>query len=209
LATAEELWLGVFQRLCDATAHQFKGALNGVAVNLEVVRSRSLRGGGDADASALRPFAEAAAAELESVIQSAEAMLALARPARGPADVARITRDVAVLASRGEAGDAAETEDGQGRRLTVEKGVERLGTTSAPTSAARLAIAAVLLAALEASKDVVCSAVDEAAGPAIRVSCGERDGSRIALSDEVVSAAYSAGVHLDISESGATITFPT
>jgi hypothetical protein len=205
LATAEELWLGVFQRLCDATAHQFKGALNGVAVNLEVVRSRSGGGRGEAAASALRPFAEAAAAELESVIQSAEAILALARPPRGPADVARNTRDVAVLASRG----AAEAEDGGGRRLTVDKGVERLGTTSAPTSAARLAIAAVVLAAVEASKDVVCSAVDEAGGPAIRVSCGERDGSRFALSDEVVSAAYSAGVHLDISESGATITFPT
>lgn len=207
MATAEELWLGVFQRLCDATAHQFKGALNGVAVNLEVVRSRA--GRGEAGVSALQPFAEAAAAELESVIQSAEAMLALARPSRGPADVARITRDVAVLASRGGGAGAAEAAEGEGRRLTVDKGVERLGTTSAPTSAARLAIAAVLLAALEASKDVVCSAVDDAGGPGIRVSCGERDGSRIALSDEVVSAAYSAGVHLDISESGATITFPT
>jgi hypothetical protein len=203
LATAEELWLGVFQRLCDATAHQFKGALNGVALNLEVVRSRSGRSEGEA--SALRPFAEAAAAELESVIQSAEAMLALARPARGPADVGRITRDVAVLASRGSGSSEAE----KGRRLTVDKGVERLGTTSAPTSAARLAIAAVLLAAVEASNDVICSAVDGDAGPAIRVSRSERDGSRIALSDEVVSAAYSAGVHLDISESGATITFPT
>ena len=201
MATADELWLGVFQRLCDATAHQFKGALNGVAVNLEVVRSRSGRSEGEA--SALRPFAEAAAAELESVIQSAEAMLALARSPRGPANVARITRDVAVLASRG----AAEAEE-RGR-LTVDKGVERLGTTSAPASAARLAIAAVLLAAVEVSKDVVCSGVDEGGGPAVRVSLGERDGSRIALSDEVVSAAYSAGVHLDISESGATITFPT
>ncbi len=207
MATAEELWLGVFQRLCDATAHQFKGALNGVAVNLEVVRSRSGAARGEAAASALRPFAEAAAAELESVIQSAEAILALARPPRGPANIARITRDVAVLASRGSG--AAEAEEGGARRLTVDKGVESLGTTSAPTSAARLAIAAVLLAAVEASKDVVCSAVDETGGPAIRVSCGERDGSRFALSDEVVSAAYSAGVHLDISESGATITFPT
>jgi hypothetical protein len=133
-------------------------------------------------------------------------MLALARPSRGPADVARITRDVAVLASRGAGAALAEM---GGRRLTVDKGVERLGTTSAPASAARLAIAAVLLAAVEASQDVVCSAVDDGRGPAIRVSCGERDGSRIALSDEVVSAAYSAGVHLDISESGATITFPT
>ena len=65
------------------------------------------------------------------------------------------------------------------------------------------------MAAVEASKDVVCSAVEDGGGPAFRVSCGERDGSRFALSDEVVSAAYSAGVHLDISESGATITFPT
>jgi len=206
LATAEELWLGVFQRLCDATAHQFKGALNGVAVNLEVVRSRA--GRGDTGGSALQPFAEAAAAELESVIESAEAMLALARPSRGPSDVARITRDVAVLASRGAG--AAEAKEGRGRRLTVDKGVEGLGTTSAPAPAARLAIAAVLLAAVEASKDVLCSALDHGGGgPAIRVSCGERDGSRFALSDEVVSAAYSAGVHLDISESGATITFPT
>jgi hypothetical protein len=111
------------------------------------------------------------------------------------------------LASR--SAGAAEPEERGRRRLTVDKGVERLGTTSAPTSAARLAIGAVLLAAVEASNDVVCSPVDETGGPAIRVSCGERDGSRFALSDEVVSAAYSAGVHLDISESGATITFPT
>ena len=202
MATADELWLGVFQRLCDATAHQFKGALNGVAVNLEVVRSRSTRG--DAEASALRPFAEAAAAELESVIQSAEAMLALARSHRGATDVARITRDVAVLASR----SAAATE--AGKRLTVDKGVERLGTTSAPASVARLAIAAVLLTALDVSGgEVVCSPDGDGGGPALRVSCGERDGSRFALSAEVVSAAHSAGVHLDISESGATITFPT
>jgi hypothetical protein len=200
LATADELWLGVFQRLCDATAHQFKGALNGVAVNLEVVRSRA--GRSETDAVEIRPFAEAAAAELESVIQSAEAMLALARTPRGQADVARITRDVAVLASRSAPAE-------EGKRLTVDKGVERLGTTSAPASAARLAIAAVLMAALEVSKDVVCSAAGEGGAVAIRVACGERDGSSFALSDEVVSTAYSAGVHLDISESGATITFPT
>src|SRR5262245_24782014 len=123
--------------------------MNGVAINLEVVRSRSARNDGAGDAGALRPFAEAAAAELESVIQSAEAMLALARSPRGAADIARITRDVAVLASR----SAAATE--AGKRLTVDKGVERLGTTTAPASVARLAIAAVLLTALEGSGEVV------------------------------------------------------
>lgn len=201
MATVDELWLGVFQRLCDATAHQFKGALNGVAVNLEVVRSRSGRGEAGGDAATLRPFAEAAVADLESVIQSAEAMLALARSPRGPANVARIARDVALLATRG----AAAT-DG---RVTVDKSVERIGTTSASVPAARLGIGAVVLAAIEVSKDVVCAAVPDSDAPSIRVSCGERDGSRFALSDEVVSAAYSAGVHLDISERGATITFPT
>jgi hypothetical protein len=199
LATVDELWLGVFQRLCDATAHQFKGALNGVAINLEVVRSRSARGDGAGEAAALRPFADAAAGDLESVIQSAEAMLGLARPQRGPADIARVAREVAMLASRGAGGT----------HVTVEKSVERLGTTSAPASAVRLAIGAALLAAVEVSGDVVCAAVDDAVGPALRVTCGERDGSRFALGDEVVSASYSAGVHLDISESGATITFPT
>jgi hypothetical protein len=207
LATVDELWLGVLQRLCDAAAHPFKGAMNGVVINLEVVRSRSSRsdsggteggGGGGADAASLRPFAEAAAAEMESVIRSAEALLALTRPARGPADIARIAKDIATLA----APDGA-------TRVTIDKSVERLATTSAPPSAVRMAIGAVLLAAVEVGNDVVCDAVADAPSPTIRVSAGERDGSRFALNDEAVSAAYSAGVHLDITKSGATITFPT
>jgi len=174
--------------------------MNGVAINLEVVRSRSARAGagGVADAG-LHSFAESAAAELESVIRSGEAMLALARSPRGASDVARIVRDVAVLAARGGS---------PGARVTVEKSVERLGTTTAPASAVRLAIAATLLAAVERSSDVVCDTVAETAETGIRITAGERDGSRFALGEEVVSAVRSAGVHLDITESGATITFP-
>ena len=199
MPTVDELWLGAFQRLCDATAHQFKGAMNGVALNLEVVRSRTARGDG-AEAAGLRAFADAAASEFESVIQSAEAMLSLARTPRGATDVARIVRDVAVLAAR--AGQAQ-------TRVAVDKSVERLGTSSAPASAARLAIAVVLLAAVEHSTDVVCDAVPDAAVTGINVTAGERGGSRIALGEEVIAAVRSAGVHLDITESGATITFPT
>lgn len=200
MATVDELWLGTFQRLCDATAHQFKGAMNGVAINLEVVRSRSARSDGAGDATALRPFAEAAALELESVIQSAEAMLALARSPRGPADVSRIVRDLALLAGRGARENRTP--------VTVEKSVERLGTTSAPASAVRLAIAAVLLAAVEQFPDVVCGAVVDSEVPALVVSHGGPSGSRFALEPEVVSIVRSAGVHLDTTESGATITFP-
>jgi len=198
LATVDELWLEVLQRLCDATAHQFKGAMNGVAVNLEVVRSRS--GRSDGDGASLRPFAEAASAEMESVIRSAEAMLSLARTPRGPADIARIARDVATLAGKGGTDGAT--------RVTIDKSVEQL-STSTPPSAVRLAVGAVLLAAVEGSNDVVCVAVPDAPLPTIRVSQGGHDGSRFALNDEVVAAAYSAGVHLDITKTGATITFPS
>jgi hypothetical protein len=199
LATVDELWLGAFQRLCDAAAHGFKGAMNGVALNLEVVRSRSARDDG-VEAAGLRTFADAAASEFESVIQSAEAMLALARTPRGATDVARIVRDVAVLAARG--GPA-------GTHITVDRSVERLGTSSTPASAARLAVAAVLLAAVERSPDVVCDVVPDSALTGIKITAGERGGSGIALGEEVVAAVRSAGVHLDITESGATITFPT
>lgn len=202
MATVDELWLGTFQRLCDATAHQFKGAMNGVAINLEVVRSRSARSDGTGDAAALRPFAEAAASEMESVIQSAEAMLALARSPRAPADVSRIARDLAILAGRGAGSEETRA------RITVEKSVERLGATSAPASAVRLAIAAALLAAIEQSPEVVCAAVADSDVPALVVAHGGPDGSRIALQPEVVSAVRSAGVHLDTTESSATITFP-
>ena len=52
------LWLVTLQRLTDRTAHDIRNALNGVAVNLEVVRSRAARG---ADGSAIASFATAAA----------------------------------------------------------------------------------------------------------------------------------------------------
>jgi hypothetical protein len=197
LATVDELWLDVFQRLCDATAHEFKGAMNGVAINLEVLRSRS--GRADAGTASLAPFAESAVAELESVIESAEAMLALGRSPRGPADLAKVVRDVRALLVR--------PAKAQGHRVSVDKSVESIGTTTASASAARLAVGATLLAAVETWGDVVCAA--DAGIPTLRVSHAQPNGSRLALDDGIVSAARGADVHLDITETGATITFPT
>lgn len=59
--------------------------MNGLALNLEVVRSRSARAG--TEGSALAPYASAAASELERAIPLVEALLALARPLSNPVDL--------------------------------------------------------------------------------------------------------------------------
>ena len=74
-SATDALWLDTLQRICGRVAHELRGALNGVAVNLEVVRSRSTKS--DARASSVSTFAEAAANQLEPVMSMTEALLAL------------------------------------------------------------------------------------------------------------------------------------
>jgi len=69
--------------------------LNGLALNLEVVRSRSARAG--TDGSALAPYAAAASVELERTIPLVEALLALARPAVNPVDLQIVLQPLLVL----------------------------------------------------------------------------------------------------------------
>src|SRR5438477_7954931 len=83
--SADELWLDILQEVSARTAHELKGALNGVVVNLEVVRSRSART--DAGASSVAPFASSAADQLDAVVGMSEALLKLARAPREPLDI--------------------------------------------------------------------------------------------------------------------------
>ena len=83
-ADAGVLWPVALQRALARAAHDVKDALNGVSVNLEVVRSRASRA--DAPASAVAPFAEAATQQLERLTALLDAVLALGRSERGPAD---------------------------------------------------------------------------------------------------------------------------
>lgn len=90
-------WLALQRRITARAAHDVRNALNGVAVNVEVVRTRAARG---AEADKIAPFADAAAAQLEGAVALVEALLALARPARAPAEgggVAGALRAVAPL----------------------------------------------------------------------------------------------------------------
>jgi signal transduction histidine kinase len=85
VGAAPSLWLGALGRLAGRAAHELKNPLNGLALNVEVVRSRSARGG--TEASALAPYATAASSELERALPLVDALLALARPLPNPVDL--------------------------------------------------------------------------------------------------------------------------
>src|SRR5437762_1055575 len=91
------VWLALLQRAMGRASHDVKDALNGVSVNLEVTRSRAARP--DAPASAVAQFAEAAAQQLERLTTLLEAILALSRAERTPADVGATLKRVSALCS--------------------------------------------------------------------------------------------------------------
>jgi signal transduction histidine kinase len=135
----ERHWLAMLQQLTSGVAHELRNALNGVAVNLEVVRSRAGREG--LAASALGSFAGSASDQLEQVIAMTDALMALTRAGQEPAAIGRTTDQVAalvrpVLAAKGG---------------TLDLAVEGEGTTRVPAAAARLFIAATLRAAVDAA----------------------------------------------------------
>jgi len=91
------LWLATLQRALGRASHDVKDSLNGVSVNLEVIRSRAERP--DVLASAVGPFAISAGQQLDRLTSLIEAVLALGRPERDPADVAVTLRRVTLLCS--------------------------------------------------------------------------------------------------------------
>lgn len=137
-ANLDELWLATLQELVNRAAHEVKDALNGVSLNLEVIRSRVTRP--DAPTVGLDLFAMTAAEQFELLASRAEALLFLARPAREPADVAVTLKHLASLLV-----PAAKAE---GASLAVE-GYWTSAPTAAPPRATRLALAAALLALMK------------------------------------------------------------
>lgn len=168
------LWLATFQRAVARASHDVKDALNGVSVNLEVVRSRAVRP--DAPASAVAPFAEAAGHQLERLTTLIEAVLALGRPEREPADVGVVLRRVATLCSASASSADAAVEvrhDHEGETITSVAGV-----------AVRLAIASALL-------DVVAGT--DGRHPASTVTC-ELRGDESSVVVRIVAAGRRAAV---------------
>ncbi|HMA25783.1 MAG TPA: hypothetical protein VKP00_17345, partial [Gemmatimonadaceae bacterium] len=132
LPSVDALWLDTLQRVCTRAAHDLKGALNGVSVNLEVVRSRSERP--DAPASAVATFASSATEQLGAVIAMTDALLVLARPPREPIDIGAVIRRLDALLAPAARAD--------GHTLELRRAIEDLGVTSAIGNAPRMILSA-------------------------------------------------------------------
>jgi signal transduction histidine kinase len=183
----ERLWLATLQRALGRASHDVKDALNGVSVNLEVVRGRAAKA--DARAATVAPFADAAAQQLERLTTLVEAVLALGRAERQPADVTVTLRRIATVCGASSSGADAE--------VVVEVGDMESAVTSVAGAAVRLALAAPLLALVN-GKDRSARATE------VRCVVSERDGAtvvtigaagrRAAMPAEVADVVRAAGV---------------
>ena len=195
MTSPEALWLDTLQRICGRAAHEVKGALNGVSVNLEVVRSRSEKP--NASAAAVNRYAETATEQLGAVITMTDALLSLARPAREPVELNPLVRRVSALVAPAARAD--------NRRFDFEE-TDDLGVSSASGDAVRIAIGGSIVDAVDGSAHVICRTDGAAGAPTIRlVSC---DGSALVVRDEIVSAAADAGIRIEAGTAGISITFP-
>jgi hypothetical protein len=192
-AIVDALWLTTLQAVCGRAAHEVRGSLNAVAVNLEVARSRSERP--EAPASAVAPYTSVAASQLEDVIAMTEAIIALVRPGRSPVDVAMETSRVVTL--------LAPAVRASGRTIELDRDLGGLGTTSASSSSVRLAIGHCLLALTDAS-----TRARNAAQGAARQLRLEHDGAAVAIDSAVTEALSSAGIVVQVEPSAVAITFP-
>jgi len=185
------LWAGTLRSLANVVAHDLRNALNAVAVNLEVVRSRSARG---SEASAIAPFAATAATNFETAAAAAEALLGFVRPEPGRVDIAAIVARLArLLAVRPGAG------------LRVSDQSDGRAATTAPPDIARATVARSVLAAVGADEGAACEiAVDD--GIFLRITGATRVPP---LPDsDLVAAAVEEGIRITPRERSVEIRFP-
>jgi signal transduction histidine kinase len=196
-AEVEVLWLDALQQVAARAAHEIKGALNGVSVNLEVVRSRATNQAA-APSAGLARFAAAAASQLEELVRMNEALLALTRRPRDLVDVLATAGQLVALL-----GPVARS-DGYSLAV-VEPPTSSGGTTSAPAPAVRLVLASAMLRALDRRTATTCR-VDAADGMVIRVECA--DGSTIELDPRVAHAAAESGIRIEGGPGSLSLAFP-
>jgi len=185
------LWTDTLQSLANVVAHDLRNALNAVAVNLEVVHTRSARG---VEASAIAPFAATAATNFETAAAAAEALLSFVRPEPGRVDVAAVVSRLArLLAVRTGAG------------LQVIDRSDGRATTAAPPDIARAAVARSVLAAVVADEGAACEiAVDD--GIFLRITGANRVPP---LPDpDLVAAALEQGIRITPRERAIELRLP-
>ena len=190
------LWLDTLQQIFDKAAHEVKDSLNGVSLNLEVIRSRSTKAG--VAAIDVASFAEAASGQFEALSARTEAILALARTPRSgvPVDLTLTLKALAAVLVPAARAD--------GGTLRVET-LERSMPTGAPPLAVRLALAAGILALLKGSKAGRCTA-EAGAEPVVRFS--HESAGAVSLDPVVASALAGCNINTRRSDHDLLIVFP-
>lgn len=189
----DRLWLAALEQVASRAAHEVKDALNGVAVNLEVVRSRCARP--ESEMKAVVPFANAATDQLESLGQRLEALLYLCRPPRPPTDVAMALKHLAALlvpATRAASGQLS-VEGHGGTRLSAADG-----------RATRLALASGILSAMGTPGAVRCR-MEDGAEPVVRFS---HESATCSLDPAVATAVAAHGIRTERSDRDLILAFP-
>jgi hypothetical protein len=193
----DALWLARLQLVMDRAAHEVKDALNGAVLNVEVTRSRSANP--ELPASALGPFAEAAAAQLETLGQRVEAALFLARPQRDGVDVGVTLRHLAQLLVPAARAD--------GGRLVVE-GANQLAPTSASPAAVRLALASGLMAAAPKGESGACTLEGGSGGRGTVVRFSHESAGGCSLEPDAVAALSRHAIRIEGSNQDLVVVFP-
>ena len=189
------LWLNTLHEIMDRSAHEVKDSLNGVSLNLEVIRSRSSRAG--TAAKDIASFAEAASGQFETLTARVEAMLALARPPRaGSADLAQSLKLLSTLLVPAARAD--------GRTLTVD-GYEQSVPTGAPALAVRLALASGMLSLVKGSKSGRCT-LQSGLEPVVRFS--HESAVTCSLDSAVAEALAGCNINTRRSDHDLLIEFP-
>lgn len=183
--SAERLWLDTLQSLGRPVAHEVRNALNGVSVNLEVVRARAARP--DATAASVAKYADVAAAQVESLTALTDALLSVVRPAAEPTDAARVLTPLVALL------DAIARAEGGEVTLHVEPDGEPV-RTALDGGTLRALAGSLLVAAAERGGTLSCE-LDGGARPTLRL---RREGAALPAPPAAARAlAEHAGVRLD------------
>jgi signal transduction histidine kinase len=192
---ADALWAEAYKDLIRLAAHEIKGALNGIALNLEVLRSRI--DAAKTDKQSLAPFAEAAYQEFETLSARTEAHLFLARPHRGtePADVAVTLKHMATMLVPAARSDGVVLEVG-GYDVSVP--------TSAPASAVRVGLATGLLTLIKEGGGR-CR-LEPGAGAVVRFS--HQSATACSLGPVVTSTIAAEGIRVQEDDGELTLVFP-
>ncbi|MEP6732189.1 MAG: histidine kinase dimerization/phospho-acceptor domain-containing protein [bacterium] len=196
------LWLHTLQRAIGRASHDVKDALNGVSVNLEVIRSRSAKP--DVPASAIAQFGDAAAQQMERLTNLIEAVLALSRLERTPTDVGLTLRRITTLCS-------ASSSSADAAVRMFDDGAAGSTFTRVPGDVVRLVLLAPLLDVVAGSdranraSEVACTLSGDDDAVHVKIAAADR---RVPASENIADVARAAGVRWTEGKQDLSLAFP-